>query len=229
MDLAVRSVAPAITWLLVRTTLGSITMPVPAPIALWNPSLASMSTISGPTCAAAVAASRGAGVVSGDACAGAVARARPVAANRLSKRRDPRGMPRCDPLIPITSCLNTSRFSQKCRDILILTTQLRSFNRSLRRSIRHIDAGFPDPAGRRSAGILPSGSFIASAERQLMSKGVFRMGVLDSFRLDDKVVIVTGASSGLGVSFAQAFAEAGADVVLGARRVDRLAETASLV
>jgi NAD(P)-dependent dehydrogenase (short-subunit alcohol dehydrogenase family) len=62
-----------------------------------------------------------------------------------------------------------------------------------------------------------------------MSKGVFRMGVLDSFRLDDKVVIVTGASSGLGVSFAQAFAEAGADVVLGARRVDRLAETASLV
>src|ERR1700753_2434080 len=55
------------------------------------------------------------------------------------------------------------------------------------------------------------------------------MSVLDSFRLDDKVVIVTGASSGLGVSFAQAFAEAGADVVLGARRFDRLADTASLV
>ena len=55
------------------------------------------------------------------------------------------------------------------------------------------------------------------------------MSVLDSFRLDDKVVIVTGASSGLGVSFAQAFAEAGADVVLGARRVDRLADTAALV
>jgi NAD(P)-dependent dehydrogenase (short-subunit alcohol dehydrogenase family) len=54
-------------------------------------------------------------------------------------------------------------------------------------------------------------------------------GILDSFRLDDKVVIVTGASSGLGVSFAQAFAEAGADLVLGARRVDRLAETAALV
>ena len=55
------------------------------------------------------------------------------------------------------------------------------------------------------------------------------MSVLDSFRLDDKVVIVTGASSGLGVSFAQAFAEAGADVVLGARRVERLADTAALV
>ena len=34
------------------------------------------------------------------------------------------------------------------------------------------------------------------------------MSVLDSFRLDDKVVIVTGASSGLGVSFAQACAAA---------------------
>jgi NAD(P)-dependent dehydrogenase (short-subunit alcohol dehydrogenase family) len=55
------------------------------------------------------------------------------------------------------------------------------------------------------------------------------MGVLDSFRLDDKVVVVTGASSGLGVAFAEAFAEAGSDVVLGARRVDRLAETAALV
>ena len=53
--------------------------------------------------------------------------------------------------------------------------------------------------------------------------------MLDRFRLDDKVVVVTGASSGLGVAFAQAFAEAGADVVLGARRVDRLPETGRLV
>lgn len=53
--------------------------------------------------------------------------------------------------------------------------------------------------------------------------------VTDLFRLDGKVAIVTGASSGLGVAFAQALAEAGADVVLGARRVDKLAETAGLV
>ena len=55
------------------------------------------------------------------------------------------------------------------------------------------------------------------------------MPVLDKFRLDDKVVIVTGASSGLGMSFAQACAEAGADVVLAARRVDKLYGTARLV
>jgi NAD(P)-dependent dehydrogenase (short-subunit alcohol dehydrogenase family) len=55
------------------------------------------------------------------------------------------------------------------------------------------------------------------------------MTVLDRFRLDDKVAIVTGASSGLGVSFALACAQAGADVVLAARRVEKLSETAELV
>jgi NAD(P)-dependent dehydrogenase (short-subunit alcohol dehydrogenase family) len=53
--------------------------------------------------------------------------------------------------------------------------------------------------------------------------------VLDRFRLDGKVAVVTGASSGLGVAFAQGLAEAGADVALGARRVERLADTAALV
>ena len=55
------------------------------------------------------------------------------------------------------------------------------------------------------------------------------MSVLDRFRLDGKVAVVTGASSGLGVAFAQALAEAGADVALGARRVDRLPDTGRLV
>jgi NAD(P)-dependent dehydrogenase (short-subunit alcohol dehydrogenase family) len=55
------------------------------------------------------------------------------------------------------------------------------------------------------------------------------MGVLDQFRLDDRVVIVTGASSGLGVAFAHCFAEAGADVVLGARRAEKLERVAESV
>ena len=55
------------------------------------------------------------------------------------------------------------------------------------------------------------------------------MSVLDLFRLDDRVVIVTGASSGLGVAFAHCFAEAGADVVLGARRVEKLERVAESV
>ena len=55
------------------------------------------------------------------------------------------------------------------------------------------------------------------------------MGVMEIFRLDDKVVIVTGASSGLGVAFAHCFAEAGADVVLGARRVEKLERVAESV
>jgi NAD(P)-dependent dehydrogenase (short-subunit alcohol dehydrogenase family) len=53
--------------------------------------------------------------------------------------------------------------------------------------------------------------------------------VLDRFRLDGRVAIVTGASSGLGVAFAMALAEAGADVVLAARRVDRLEQTKASV
>lgn len=53
--------------------------------------------------------------------------------------------------------------------------------------------------------------------------------VLDRFSLEGKVAIVTGASSGLGVAFAQGLAEAGADVALGARRLERLPATAGLV
>ena len=55
------------------------------------------------------------------------------------------------------------------------------------------------------------------------------MGVLSRFSLDGKVAIVTGASSGLGVVFAQAMAQAGADVAIGARRLERLQDTKKLI
>ena len=55
------------------------------------------------------------------------------------------------------------------------------------------------------------------------------MSILDRFKLDGKVAVVTGASSGLGVAFSKALAEAGADLVLGARREERLADTGALV
>jgi NAD(P)-dependent dehydrogenase (short-subunit alcohol dehydrogenase family) len=55
------------------------------------------------------------------------------------------------------------------------------------------------------------------------------VSVLDLFRLDDRVAIVTGASSGLGVAFAVALAEAGANVALAARRADKLAQTRQAV
>jgi NAD(P)-dependent dehydrogenase (short-subunit alcohol dehydrogenase family) len=49
------------------------------------------------------------------------------------------------------------------------------------------------------------------------------LDVLAPFRLDDRVAIVTGASSGLGERFARVLHGAGASVVAGARRADRLA------
>lgn len=53
------------------------------------------------------------------------------------------------------------------------------------------------------------------------------MTILDMFRLEDRVAVVTGASSGLGVAFARAIAEAGGIVALAARRSDRLADVAA--
>ena len=45
-----------------------------------------------------------------------------------------------------------------------------------------------------------------------------------AFRLDDKVVLITGASSGLGARFARVASAAGGTVVVAARRAERLAE-----
>ncbi|MBW3621543.1 MAG: glucose 1-dehydrogenase [Actinobacteria bacterium] len=50
---------------------------------------------------------------------------------------------------------------------------------------------------------------------------------LAAFRLDGRVAVVTGASSGLGARFAQVLDGAGASVVLAARRLDRLESLAA--
>jgi len=50
---------------------------------------------------------------------------------------------------------------------------------------------------------------------------------LQGFRLDGRVAVVTGASSGIGVALAEGLAGAGARVALAARRQDRLEELAA--
>ena len=50
-----------------------------------------------------------------------------------------------------------------------------------------------------------------------------------SFRVDDKVVVVTGASKGLGRAMALGFAESGADVVVASRKLDECERVADEV
>lgn len=51
----------------------------------------------------------------------------------------------------------------------------------------------------------------------------------DIFSLQGKTVLITGASSGFGAHFAEVLAGAGADLVLAARRVEKLEQTADVV
>jgi 7-alpha-hydroxysteroid dehydrogenase len=55
------------------------------------------------------------------------------------------------------------------------------------------------------------------------------MTILDRFRLNDRVAVITGAGRGIGAATAIALAEAGADVVIAARTESQLQEVAKAV
>ena len=48
------------------------------------------------------------------------------------------------------------------------------------------------------------------------------MGIVDGFRLDGQVAVVTGAGRGIGEGIALGLADAGADVVVAARRTEEI-------
>src|SRR5213593_3463800 len=78
-------------------------------------------------------------------------------------------------------------------------------------------------AAKHSAGRRVEGKLLDSAERILTKH------VLDTFRLDAKVALVTGGARGLGQTMARALAEAGADIALTGRSIGPAAEAASAI
>jgi NAD(P)-dependent dehydrogenase (short-subunit alcohol dehydrogenase family) len=74
---------------------------------------------------------------------------------------------------------------------------------------------------------IDDASFVAVRDWFVVSTTMTGLDPLSMFRLDGQVVIVTGASSGLGDRFARVLHAVGAQVVVAARRVERLDTLAS--
>jgi hypothetical protein len=104
-------------------------------------------------------------------------------------------------------------------------------------TLRWSDSGWSaDPSARFGARALKSGHDPAPELRArpppctVPPACTDRMGSmtdddpLASFRLDDRLIVVTGASQGIGRALAEGFARAGAVEVLASRRPDKLEE-----
>src|SRR5262249_36000528 len=97
-------------------------------------------------------------------------------------------------------------------------------------------AQLPAPSGRRRGGLGCLHGLMsnrtdrmhdARGEAESQSTGPVPTSPEAMFRLDDRIAIVPGASSGLGERFARVLQAAGASVVIAARRLDRLEALAS--
>lgn len=75
----------------------------------------------------------------------------------------------------------------------------------------------------------PEGPDLMTDPSASTNQMVARPSVLDLFRLDGKVAVITGSGRGIGRAIALAFADAGADVVITARRSHEVAAVAAEV
>ena len=63
-------------------------------------------------------------------------------------------------------------------------------------------------------------------KKRILVSGMEKTETEACFDIKGQTAIVTGASSGLGVTFAEVLAECGVNVVLAARRIERLKKLA---